>query len=239
MSWFKKIFRKNKSVEEKRKDYVAEPEERSELYYPEAHIPDFKMPTRGTYAKGHPEGAIVHFTAGRSKGGLTKALGTAKGGVENGFCFFVIGNDGSVVQSFPINKWGYHAGKSSAKGISGTVSDELVGIEVCCAGKLKVTEDGKFVSWFGEEYSASEVRYNDGHFGPDKGWYHKYTEAQEASLIKLIMWLKHNNPEVFKLDLVLGHHEIATPPGRKNDPEASLSMNMLEFRALLKKEYNK
>lgn len=235
MNWFKRLL-PNKSIEEKKKAYIKEPEQRTEFFYPKAVVPGFKMPTKGSYKYGHPEGAIVHFTAGHSKYGLQKALDTAQGGVNNGFCFFVIGSDGSVVQSFPINRWGYHAGKSGWKSLFGTVSDELVGIEICNAGKLTKKEDGTFVSWFGETYKENEVRYNDGSYNHEKGYYHAYTPEQEEALIKLLMWLKNRNPEVFKFDLVLGHDEVA--PDRKNDPGASLSMPMPLFRLKLKSLYN-
>lgn len=242
MNIWKKIknFFKKKSVNQSQNSSAKSEyskKDRHGIYYPEAIIPSESMNTKGKYQHGYPQGAIVHFTAGRSKGGLKTALNTFQGGVKDGFTFFVISDDGQVIQGFPLNEWGYHAGKSSANGISGTVSDELVGIEVCCAGKLEKISDNEFKSWFGEIYTKDEVRFNDGKYGPDNGYFHKYTEKQEQALIQLLLWLKSNNPSVFSFDFVLGHHEVS--PGRKNDPEASLSIPMSELRKKLVSEYLK
>ncbi|WP_457021162.1 hypothetical protein [Luteimonas sp. A611] len=63
------------------------------------------------------------------------------------------------------------------------------------------------------------------------GHYQKYTILQEASLRTLLTWLRSNNPDVFRFDLVLGHDEVS--PGRKVDPGGSLSMTMSAFRQSL------
>ncbi len=74
-----------------------------------------------------------------------------------------------------------------------------------------------------------------------EGWYHKYTAAQEESIIKTLLWYKWADPtDRFSFDKVLGHDEAceqAGQPGRKNDPGGALSMTMPEFRELLQKRW--
>jgi N-acetyl-anhydromuramyl-L-alanine amidase AmpD len=186
------------------------------------------MPTRGTYQNSYPVGAVVHFTAGRSLKGDSDALNTIRNGIANGYCYFCISSDGTIFQSFPLNKWGYHCGKSEWPGLGSSLSNKLVGIEICNAGKL----DANGKSWFGETYPESQTRVVGSEYG-EAGKYHKYTDAQEKSLIELLIWLKLNNPDVFKVENILGHHEIS--PRRKNDPCGSLSMTMPKLRELIEK----
>lgn len=205
-----------------------------------------KMKVRGTYDKGYPKGAIVHFTAGRWKGGLEKAKDSIEDGISNGYTYLCISYDGQLVQAHPVNGWGHHAGESAwARGIRplvGSVSDDLIGFEMNCAGKLEETKDGRLKSWYGEYIDKADARYvTEKDYGCPTGWYHKYTPEQEAMLIKSLLWLKANDPVgVFNFDSVLGHHEVAGKLGigrwRKNDPGGSLSMTMDKLRALLKSQ---
>jgi hypothetical protein len=94
------------------------------------------------------------------------------------------------------------------------------------------TAPGKYKSWFGSTYGDEEVRWSGAHDNIQKGYYHKYTKAQEEALVKVIKWLYYQGGGVFKLDYVLGHDEAA--PSRKNDPGGSLSQSMPEFRSYLK-----
>ncbi len=183
--------------------------------------------TRGTYATGYPQGTVVHFTAGRHNG-LASALNYQVG---QGHLYFVIDENGNIGQNFSLDSWGYHAGTSSYPGLSGSVSNELVGIEVQCAGKL-AKQGSKYHTWFRTTVPESEVRaIPNKKDNQAQGYYEKYTEAQENALTTLILWLHKNNPSVFNLDLVVGHDEVS--PGRKNDPGGSLSMTMPKYREYL------
>lgn len=233
-----------------------EPDENQEilLWYPgrvkDSYVSNKRMKTRGRYRKGYPEGAIVHWTSGRSRsqemGGRRNAKTPKQQGewavgaaVDRGsFAYFVIDAEGRIHQNFPLNKWGYHAGSSSWKGLNGTVSDELVGIEVMCAGGLSKVGDGKFKSWFtkpelGDKYfTQDEVRFLPrDNANIKKGYYHKYTPEQEEALIDLLIWLEENGQGIFKFKYTLGHDEVS--PGRKTDPGGSLSQTMPEFRKTL------
>ena len=195
------------------------PEKTSEkaLWVPWAIQPKRKMNTSWEYANGYPVGAIIHFTAGRDKT-EEDALGSYNWGCDQGYTFFVIGPTGKLYQGFPLNRAGSHAGSSYWPGLGSGVSSKLVGIEVACAGKL----DNRGKSWFGVTYPQDEIRNG----------FKKYTPEQEETLIKLLVWLKKNCPDVFDVQYILGHDEVS--PGRKNDPGSSLSMTMDELRALIK-----
>lgn len=199
------------------------------LWCPFAIIdPKYKMKTAGKYRRGYPEGLVVHFTAGSS------AESSLMWGKEQGFAFWMIAKNGDLYQTKPLDLWGYHAGKSSWPGISGTVSDEFDGVEIDCAGRLE-KKGNNWQSWFGRVVPASLRRYSKGEANIVEGWYEKFTPEQEATLKRLALWLKENCPEVFDLDKVVGHDECSE--GRKNDPGAALSMTMPEFREMIKKEY--
>ena len=198
------------------------------LYYPNATITAEKMPTQGTYHQNYPIGAVVHFTAGRSLKGDSDAINTIRSGIANGYCYFCISNDGTVFQSFPLNRWGYHCGKSTWPGLGSGLSNKLVGIEICCAGKL----DNNNTSWFGETYPANQTRIVGASGAREAGNYHKYTPQQEASLIDLLVWLKKNNPDVFQIENILYHEDIS--PGRKNDPGGSISLSRIELQDKIK-----
>ena len=260
---------KKPSVDE---DYVIYSEDEKKMYYPEAILSHKKLRTRGYYQKEYPQGAVVHYTAGRSRnkkeGGRKNTdthlnMGKRSNHYANHkgtYCYFIIDRSGNVHQSFPLNRWGYHAGKSAWEGLSGPVSDELVGIEIQNAGRLKEfyqnktkgtkhsCPEGKLSAWFTRPNSGdlffdkeTECRYSENNDNIQKGWYHAYSPEQEKALKELLIWLKRNNSDIFEFKYVLGHDEVAGKKGigysRKNDPGASLSMTMSEFRAKVAKEY--
>lgn len=188
--------------------------------------------TRGRFRKGYPEGVIVHWTSGHCDTELD-AFNSVKGGKSDGYAFWAIGPTGVVYQTHQLDRWGYHAGKSTWPRLGSSVSQYLLGIEMVCAGKV----DASGKSWFGKKYSADRLRQGPKEDNCAAGYYVKYTQAQEEALENLILWLKRNNPDVFSLDLVLGHDSVS--PGRKTDPGWSLSMTIPEYQLHLKKEYAK
>ncbi len=202
------------------------------LWIPFAEIVKPEMKARGTYSKGYPQGLVVHHTAGHQDK-LGKS-GVAYGR-EQGHLYLYMDMHGKIFQAFPLNKWGYHAGKSSYPGLGSGVSAKLVGLEVAAAGKLDRAGSGWKTYW-GKPLPKEQVReIPKKNANQQPGAYQRYTAAQEASIIELCLWLKKNNPAVFNFDYVLGHDEVA--PTRKNDPGGSLSMTMPALRELLKKRY--
>lgn len=204
---------------------------------------EMPMRTRGRYRRGYPEGAIVHFTAGRDN-----PLSDICSACSNGYAYLVIAPNGVVYQNFPLNEWGCHAGSSYWPELGSGVSQYLVGIELCCAGKLRRLDENHFRPWYNEAEYLEEccgrqpdptddfprhlVRHVGNTQNQQRGWYEKYTDAQEQSLREVLIWLKRNNPEVFSFDYVLGHDEVA--PTRKNDPGGALSMTMPALRERLR-----
>lgn len=211
-------------------------------YPPAKHDISGKMKTEGNYTHGFPQGAIVHFTAGRKD-----PVNTIDGG-KSKYCFFVIAPNGDVYQNFDLNKWGSHAGTSTWPGFEGGVSRYFVGIEICNAGKVRQIDENTYRPWFNDpEYfkkqnkpvpaglpkavddlSREEVRYVSKTENQEAGWYHAYTKEQEAALESLVLWMHREAPDIFKIRYVLGHDEVS--PGRKNDPGGALSMSMPKFR---------
>ncbi len=204
------------------------------LWYPDAKIVN-KMATKGEYPKGYPEGALVHYTSGRY------GMSGMDFGREQGYAFMYIDFDGTVYQGHPLNRWGQHAGDSYWNGLGNYVSNRLVGIEITNASELEKHGD-VYKTWFGTTIPESEVRYSKGSKTEPSGYFHKYTQAQEESLIRLLVWLFRNNPTVFNPDLILGHHEVAGPANgkrttfRKSDPGGALSMGMAGLRDIVKKK---
>lgn len=185
--------------------------------YPDAIFLDKfpKMKTINDYKMHHPEGAIIHYTAGRQEQSGEAAIQHA---IEQGYCYFFINQAGMVYQQFDLDRYGQHAGLSKCPVTGRTnVSKYYVGIEIACAGYL---ENGK--TWYGEKVPSARKRAND------KGEFQIYTVAQEKALLELCTWLclGGSNPEYF-----FGHDEVTN---RKLDPGASLSMTMNDFRIKLK-----
>lgn len=202
------------------------------LWYPDAQICP-RHTINGTYDNYYPMGAVVHFTAGHDKT-ENQAYDTMEYGRKQGYAYMLIGPTGKIYQAHALDKHGSHAGKSYWPGLGSDVSKKLVGIEIANAGEV----DSENKSWFGEVQNSEDIRQVSEAYGCPSGRYKKYTIQQEAALIKLLLWMKENNPDVFNFDYVLGHHEVAGIRGigywRKTDPGGALSMTMDEFRKELK-----
>jgi len=200
------------------------------LNYPFANQ-KYKMPTKGNYPNNYPKGVVVHFTAGRCDS-EADCVGSINWGKGENYAFWAIGPTGVVYQTHTLDRWGSHAGTSSYRDLGSGLSNQLLGIEVACAGRT----DANGKSWFGVTYAKDRLRSGPAKDNCAPGSYVMFTPAQEEALTKLILWLKSNNPEHFSLDFVLGHDSIA--PGRKNDPGWSLSMTIPEYQDKLKKLYD-
>ena len=215
------------------------------IFYPDAikFHKGKKMRVRGTYAKGFPIGAIIHSTDGRPNDGADSTLWAVE---ENLYAYFVIGRGGKVFQSFSLTKWAEHAGATLHPDLGSKLSRKLVGIEIVSAGKLVKINNDRFRPWYNEQakklqddFTAAEVRFRDTIGSPSTvgyqtaGHYHKFSQDQEIALIKLLTWLKHEKPDIFKYENVLGHDEVAIKEGlygRKTDPGGCLSMTMVQLR---------
>jgi N-acetylmuramoyl-L-alanine amidase len=142
--------------------------------------------------------------------------------VENGYTYFVIDEHGAIGQNFPLDSWGHHAGQSSWPTLTGTVSNDLVGIEIQSAGRLEKSGN-HHQTWFGETIPNDQVRTIQKQTANQQpGAYQKFTPAQETALLQLLKWLHQNNPEVYTTDQGLGHDyfppQIKTRPRRRPLP---------------------
>jgi N-acetyl-anhydromuramyl-L-alanine amidase AmpD len=206
----------------------------------------FRAETHGQYQFKHPQGAVIHYTAGATnptshidvaRSELTKKHG------HDFYTYWTIGIKGEILQTAPVDQWGHHCGRSKwTDRFTGFTyqgcNRQMIGIEIVNPGHLTKDDLGTYRSWFGKAYTKDQVRFvDDVNENQLPGIYVPYTEEQEASLIKLMLWFKRNAPEIFSFGGVCGHDEIAYPAGRKQDPGGALSMTMPEFRLLLKNKY--
>jgi N-acetylmuramoyl-L-alanine amidase len=223
-SWFRRASR----------SFLGDPASEQGLWYPPARR-TFHMPTQGNYEHRFPMGAVVHSTDGRSKKGDIDAENTIPDGITHNYAYFCISSTGTVYQSFLLDRWGSHCGPTSAPGLGTSLARKLVGIEVCAAGI--VHKSGNFYEpedW-DEKFTEAEVHYSDEIENVRKaGYYVRFTAAQETALTNLILWMHKTKPDIFKLENIYGHDEVATPNGRKNDPGAAMSVYMNGFRQRLK-----
>ena len=228
------------------------------LWYPLAEnvheSSGYKMRSRDEYSNGYPEGLTIHWHSGwqllkgfwmRPFPFLTPstdklkamareyALRCVKGGVKNGYLFFVMDVFGNIYQSRPLNKYGYHAGKSHHPVLGYNVSRKSTGIEVLNPGKLKL-KNGKYFTWYNLEIPPEHIRHITEDIGNiKKGYYCMFTKEQETALVNFAAWLKENSPnisgeDVFKISNINGHDEVA--PTRKTDPGGSLSLTIEQFK---------
>lgn len=208
---------------------IAERVKSREYDVPEIIELDIEVDTHGEYLtdSGRAKGLVVHFTAGRFANGRQDAVNTLTDLAKRGYGCLVMDINGQIYKAQSIDDIAWHAGKSAYLGYEG-MSRYLMGMEICCGGKLE--DDGK--TWYGllidsdEQRAIAKQNKNQKH-----GLYHKFTVAQEKSLVNFVRWQFDINPE-FSLDFVIGHDECA--PDRKNDPGGSLSMTMPDFRAMIK-----
>lgn len=99
-----------------------------------------------------------------------------------GTCY-VIGRDGRIIKAFNSSKdWAYHLGENTPHW---PLNDKRsIGIELVAYGGLVIQND-KWHNVYGNSLSTTEVDVID---APFRGFaaFHKYTEIQVASLVKLL-----------------------------------------------------
>lgn len=159
---------------------------------------------------------FLHHTAG-----APSAINTAKGWQADSSkvatAYVIAGNvnnanekDGSIVQCFGSQYWGYHLGLKAEAftklGLPYKKIDSIsIAIEVCNWGQLTKRPDGTFVNYVNGVVAPSEVTTLT---TPFKGYtyFHKYTDAQLASLKDLLTYLsstyaisKTYNPDIFDI----------------------------------------
>lgn len=243
--WFSKVFGTTPPVEEPGHPPVENPatgykmpsmsdfgKKQKWIPWAERNPEGIQTPTRGTFARGYPEGVIIHFTDGWSTPPRQSAINTLRGGVSDGYTYLVMDRNGVIYQGFPLDKWGYHSGTKH--------NQTCIGIEHCNMGQVKKIADNKWGSkeqpGMKEYWTDADVRKVSEKDNMHAGTYLKFTQAQEKSLVELILWLAVNSGlGISFIDNVLGHDEVA--PDRRDDPGGALSMSTPEFRSFLKSLY--
>ncbi len=188
---------------------------------------DFRStPNQGVPMAVLPSSIVLHFTAGRN---LDSSVSWLQNPIAGASAHLIIGRDGEVVQLVPFNTVAWHAGKSSYKNRSG-YNNFSIGIELENPGELK-KNGNMFSSWFGGEYSESEVlqaqHSNKNRDQKTVSYWLTYTDKQIAKTEQIILELM----DAYPIDEILGHEEIA--PGRKTDPGPAFPLDNLRNRLLL------
>jgi len=187
-----------------------------------------RIQTQGKYDKLYPEGAVVHFNAGHSMNGDKAAVNCIDYLASKKYPCIIISRSGNVHQAFPLDEWGWHCGTHH--------HEYCVGIELLNPGKLKQLPSGDYESWFHEMHKASEVRVVEARDDIEAGAYLPCTFEQQQSLLRLLLWLKRNGPDIFNIANIHTHAEIC--PGRKNDPGAIIDWCAAELRVKMSELYN-
>jgi N-acetyl-anhydromuramyl-L-alanine amidase AmpD len=172
---------------------------------------------------GEALGLVVHYTV--SGGSAENAQNVLKYLARRGLGCMVMDHDGVIYVAENVDltrSVAWHAGTSAWRSRSG-MSRYLMGMEICCWGKLDADTKPRVTGDVRSRTAVDNIK---------TGEYETYTKAQEKALQDFIFWQLDTNPE-FRIDYVVGHDEIAG--GRKSDPGASLSMTMPKYRSHLRR----
>ena len=125
---------------------------------------------------------IIHHTAG---GG--NAVNTIHGwnfNTERVGTAYVIDSLGVIYKAFEPQYWAYHIGLKTGSNL--LLNKSSIGIEICNWGQL-IFKNGKYFNYVNKEVPANEVIKLPKFRGFE--YYHKYNDAQLASLKSLILEL--------------------------------------------------
>lgn len=205
-----------------------------EFYPPTVVMADVECKERGSFKtkSGYPLGLIVHTTDGRSLKGDYDAKNTLKYLARHKLGCMVMSRTGKIfnADNMALDVVGAHAGSSKWKTKDKTyrnLSYYCLGIEICCAGKLKADGSTYFDESSGE-YATQDWPNDVGNI--QHGLYHKASGYQVEVLKKLCVWLVANIPG-FRVDMILGHDEVSR--SGKTDPGGSIGMPMAKLRQLI------
>lgn len=175
-------------------DLMARSNEGPMLWYPnraKGHcVENLQMKVQGNYTYGHPQGAVIHYSGGRSRSAQDEGPRCEESDQQQGikqvqfaikqniYCYFIIDREGRVYQNFPLSHWGHHAGSSYWPSLGHGVSSSMVGIELMSAGRLQdfwgpMDHEGHYTEKHQcppDQYAAwyTNLDKGDKFFGPDK-----------------------------------------------------------------------
>ncbi|SFA97607.1 N-acetylmuramoyl-L-alanine amidase [Poseidonocella pacifica] len=183
-----------------------------------------------------PRFLVVHYTAGSS--GRSSARWFTNPAAKAS-AHLTIERDGTVIQSVPLSKRAWHAGRSAWRSRDGqTVSglnSHSIGIELANAGACVRTASGTWKNPLGVTVGADDVMEARHRNGPvwfggslgnvmECGW-ELYPQAQMRSLIDVSLLLMSH----YGMEEIVGHDDIS--PGRKTDPGPAFDMET--FRGIV------
>lgn len=171
-----------------------------------------------------PKFLTLHYTAQWT---AEEAISLFKKGTRNTSAHLILDRDGSMTQMLPFNVKGHHAGASFWRGYAG-LNSHSIGIEIVNYGdtNLELVDDKVMdrrrqplpdgVSDDPKHWLKAKHQLNP---GATRLW-QLFTQAQFDILDILVPLLI----DVYNIREVVGHDEIATPPGRKPDPGPAFPM---------------
>lgn len=211
----------------------------------------------------HYDAFRIRKAGSKEENSDARTIQMIQSGSSNGYRYAEISRTGRIFvpANWDFESWGSHAGTSKCPATGRTsVSQYYVGIEMNNPGLLYESQtDGEFCPWYNsrldsndrvildnrgrcyrrnptdETYSRDEARYASGS-NITPGYYLPYSQDQFESLVAIVLYLRDNFPNSFRIDRVFGHDEVS--PGRKQDPGGALAyqgrlMTMAEFRTEL------
>ena len=168
----------------------------------------------GPFAPGLPDTIVIHYTAGANAESAIYTLCDRK--AQGLGPTWSSGRDGAVTQLLPFNIVGWHAGRSQW-GERTSLNQYSIGIEIDNAGQL-LEQDGRYESWFGQTYPASEVvrgaHRNQNLPGAHPQirqpvcYWHRYAEVQ----FEVVETICGALIAAYGIHYILGHEEIAPDP---------------------------
>ena len=246
MSWFKKIFNKEKNM-----TTIEEPKEEETLcieepgvvsFYPEppmtmelepvedtaTSIPPLDLmkvsfkgsPNKSSRASGEPTHIVLHHTGPGSFNGIVNWLCNKEAKAS---AHYVVGTGAQIKQLVNTMKKAWHAGRAKWDGKT-DVNDFSIGIEICNIGILEKGEDGNFYYEVGrnlKKYTGGVEPQQGTITYPSgtvqMGYFVPYPEKQIDKVVSLCKALVEKYPQITR-DNIVTHYQVGQPEGRKNDP---------------------
>jgi N-acetylmuramoyl-L-alanine amidase len=188
-------------------------------------VPQKPSPNHGGVM--HPEILVLHYTATTTASSAIATL-TNSHSTNRVSVHLVLDEDGSVTQLLPLNVVGWHVGQSEWRGKKGC-NQFSIGIEQVNAGVLQRRADGTYHTQIGDHIIAPAQVVHAQH-RITHGWadWDAYPNAQVQAAIEIGQALH----QAYKFLDIVGHEDVATPPGRKTDPGPAYPLDTVRTRIL-------
>lgn len=170
---------------------------------------------------------VLHFTGGTSSEATLMWIADAQAKAS---MHLLIDRNGEITQLVPFDYIAWHAGRSKWNGLLG-LNKYSIGVSFSNAGPL-TKKNGEWITLSGKNIPESDVYIErDASTGEERGW-HKYTQAQIDTALKVIPVIIKSYPTI---EEVLRHSDITE--GRRLEPGPAFPMEA--FRKLVSKSAKK